>query len=111
MSTRSSPSPPSPTQEPATEIDESSLPQGKCRYILLLPEIKGHRCACVHFTHNNAMPSATCDCGHLACFHVESAESTSEKHELDLLRRRGELLEEQLDREKRGGLCGVGARV
>jgi hypothetical protein len=93
MSADSSPSPP---QVP-TEIDESRMPQGQCRYILLLPEIKGHRCGCVGFSLNRAMPSATCDCGHLACFHLPKAKPETDKHELDQLRERIKLLEEQLD--------------
>lgn len=88
-------SPPSLTGLPA-EIDESNLPQGNCRYIMLMPEIKGHRCACVHFTLNKSMPGATCECGHLACFHHRTVEPPIDKHELDLLRQRIRQLEELL---------------
>ncbi len=46
--------------------DDLQLPEGQCRYILVVPGIKGQRCGCVHFTLNKAMPSASCDCG-LTC--------------------------------------------
>ncbi|KAH8908642.1 hypothetical protein BR93DRAFT_494664 [Coniochaeta sp. PMI_546] len=88
MSAKSTPSPP---QGPVTQVDESSLPQGHCRYILLLPEIKGQRCACVNFTLNRGLPGATCDCGHLACFHNKEAEPS----EMDLLKQRIKELEER----------------
>lgn len=88
MSAKSSPSP---RQGPVTQVDESSLPQGHCRYILLLPEIKGQRCACVNFTLNRGLPGATCDCGHLACFHNKEAEPS----EMDLLKQRIKELEER----------------
>lgn len=67
----SSHSSPSPNMGPATNSkpDEPPLPVGQCRYILVHPEIRGQRCACVSFTHNKALPGATCDCGHFACFH------------------------------------------
>lgn len=88
MSAKSSPSP---RQGPVTQVDESSLPQGHCRYILLLPEVKGQRCACVNFTLNRGLPGATCDCGHLACFHNKEAEPS----EMDLLKQRIKELEER----------------
>lgn len=93
MSAKSSPSPP---QGPV-QVDESNLPQGHCRYILLLPEIKGQRCACVNFTLNRGLPGATCDCGHLACFHNREAEPS----EMDLLKQRIRALEEQLSGQDR----------
>ncbi|QPC71336.1 hypothetical protein HYE68_002088 [Fusarium pseudograminearum] len=49
--------------------DVSQLPKGQCRYILTLPELKGHRCGCMGFHHNTSLPGATCYCGHFACFH------------------------------------------
>ncbi|KAJ9137339.1 Transcription initiation factor TFIIE subunit alpha [Coniochaeta hoffmannii] len=63
MSAKSSPSP---RQGP---VDESSLPQGHCRYILLLPEVKGQR----------------------SCFHNKEAEPS----EMDLLKQRIKELEER----------------
>ncbi|KAB5545698.1 hypothetical protein GE09DRAFT_1191308 [Coniochaeta sp. 2T2.1] len=89
MSAKSSPSP---RQGPRAQVDESSLPQGHCRYILLLSEIKGQRCACVNFALNRGMPGATCDCGHLACFHNKEPEPT----EMDLLKQRIKDLEDRL---------------
>lgn len=89
---------PSPLTGPNTEIDESKLPQGNCRYIMLVPEIKGNRCACVNFTLNKSLPGATCECGHLACFHHRTAEPPIHKQELDLLRQRVQQLEELLVR-------------
>lgn len=95
MSAKSSPSP---RQGPTTpQVDESSLPQGHCRYILLLPEIKGQRCACVNFNLNRGLPGATCDCGHLACFHNKETEPS----EMDFLKQRIKELEERLSGEDR----------
>lgn len=108
MSAQSSPSP---HQAATPELDEANLPKGQCRYILLLPEIKGHRCACVNFSLNRSMPSATCDCGHLACFHVKSVEPTAEAQEMERLRQRVTELEEQLDLERPGGLGGLVGRM
>ncbi|KAI1759722.1 hypothetical protein GGR53DRAFT_128504 [Hypoxylon sp. FL1150] len=99
----------SPQAEPvgsAQHVDEN-FPSGQCRYILLNPEIKGQRCACVGFTINRSLPGVTCDCGHLSCYHIKSAEPPPDKNEVDSLRRRIKLLEEQLDRENDGGLGGA----
>ncbi|KAK4190690.1 hypothetical protein QBC35DRAFT_63409 [Podospora australis] len=99
MSTPSSS--PSPLQVPAnSHVDESKMPKGHCRYILLLPEIKGQRCACVCFSLNKGIPGATCDCGHLACFHNKEPEppKTDQKQELELLRKRIQQLEDQMTR-------------
>ncbi|KAI1371483.1 hypothetical protein F4677DRAFT_457090 [Hypoxylon crocopeplum] len=97
----------SPQVEPVASkqhVDENKLPSGQCRYILLNPEIKGQRCACVGFTINRSLPGVTCDCGHLSCYHIQSAEPPPDKSEVDVLRRRIKLLEDQLDRENDGGL-------
>jgi hypothetical protein len=81
------------------EVDETRLPKGHCRYILLHPEIKGQRCACVCFSLNRGIPSATCDCGHLACFHNKEPDaSMDQRQELELLKKRLQTLEEQLSR-------------
>ncbi|RYP56950.1 hypothetical protein DL769_009800 [Monosporascus sp. CRB-8-3] len=93
-----------PRQTPVVPIDENRLPSGQCRYILLNPEIKGQRCACVGFTLNRALPGVTCECGHNSCYHIKSAEPPPDKMELALLRRRVQLLEEQLDHENGSGL-------
>lgn len=85
---------PSPVMRVTPEADEPNLPQGNCRYIMMMPEIKGNRCACVNFTLNKSLPGATCECGHLACFHHKTAEPPIDKQELDLLRQRVRQLEE-----------------
>lgn len=64
---QAAPSPPGPHDEKA-----ASFPKGQCRYLLLTPGLRGHRCACVHFHHNRQVPGASCQCGHLSCFHVEA---------------------------------------
>ncbi|KAI1172290.1 hypothetical protein F4777DRAFT_518963 [Nemania sp. FL0916] len=100
MSTRSSLS--SRAGSPTTAkpgVDEEILPSGQCRYILLNPEIKGHRCACVGFTLNRSQPGVSCLCGHLSCYHVRSTEIPPDKNEMEDLRRRVQMLEGQLDRE------------
>lgn len=53
------------------------------------------------------MPSATCDCGHLACFHVKDDDSPVEKREVERLKQRLEVLEDQLDAERHGSLANV----
>ncbi|KAI8958525.1 hypothetical protein F5Y11DRAFT_34551 [Daldinia sp. FL1419] len=100
----------SPRVEPVASnqlVDENKLPSGQCRYILLNPEIKGQRCACVGFTINRTLPGVTCDCGHLSCYHIQAAEPPPNKNEVDILRRRIKLLEDQLDRENDGGIGGA----
>ncbi|GAP90819.1 hypothetical protein SAMD00023353_4700810 [Rosellinia necatrix] len=80
-------------------LDEEVLPSGRCRYILLNPEIKGQRCACVGFTLNRSQPGVFCLCGHLSCYHVKSTETPPDKTEVEELRRRIQMLEGQLDRD------------
>lgn len=96
MSAHASPSSSAGASPP--DIDESKLPQGNCRYIMLMPELKGNRCACVNFTLNKSLPGATCECGHLACFHHKTTEPPIDKHELDILRQRVQQLEDLLTR-------------
>ena len=97
LSDRSTPSPL--VGVTAVPVDETKMPQGHCRYILMVPEIKGQRCACVNFTLNMGIPGSTCECGHLACFHTKEPETSAEqKQELDVLKRRIRLLEEQMSR-------------
>lgn len=103
--------PPSPV---AAQVDEGRFPQGQCRYILITPGLKGQRCACVTFNHNKAMPGATCDCGHLSCFHVLSGDEPSpgkNQSEIELLKQRMQLLEEQTDWSEHGGVSSVLNRV
>ncbi|EGS17322.1 uncharacterized protein CTHT_0066430 [Thermochaetoides thermophila DSM 1495] len=91
---------PSPLQMAAKNREgEARLPKGHCRYILLLPEIKGQRCACVAFSLNKEIPSATCDCGHLACYHTNDPEpSTDQRQELEALKQKVYQLEAALSR-------------
>ncbi|KAK1756900.1 hypothetical protein QBC47DRAFT_172298 [Echria macrotheca] len=109
MSAQSSPSPP---QVATPTSDDTPMPKGHCRYILLVPEIKGQRCACVGFTLHKGIPGATCDCGHLACFHTKDPEASSDqKQELDSLKRRIQLLEEQLTKGQEDAIDGFVSRL
>ncbi|CAJ2507986.1 Uu.00g091720.m01.CDS01 [Anthostomella pinea] len=104
-SAESSPSPrPLPAPVARGLADEENLPSGQCRYILLNPEIKGLRCACVGFTLNRGLPGVSCQCGHLSCYHIKSTEPPLDKSEVDGLRRRIQVLEGQLDRENHTGI-------
>jgi len=67
---------------------EPDWPKGQCRYILLLPEIKGQRCGCVAYTHNASIPGSACDCGHLACFHLREEMSAKADDSLEALKTR-----------------------
>ncbi|KAK3373746.1 hypothetical protein B0T24DRAFT_273382 [Lasiosphaeria ovina] len=113
MSDKSAQSSPSPLQVAVNgQVDESRMPKGHCRYILLLPEIKGQRCACVGFSLNRGIPSATCDCGHLACYHNKEVEPSNEqKHELELLRKRIQQLEEHISKGHEDVLDSVVTRL
>ncbi|OLN97516.1 hypothetical protein CCHL11_01103 [Colletotrichum chlorophyti] len=102
---------PSPLQGPAGRVDEADLPRGQCRYILLVPGIKGQRCACVHFSLNRSTPGASCDCGHMACYHVKTPEPSSTRQEIELLKQRLQILEKQLDLERQAGFGGIITRL
>lgn len=91
-------------------VEDSSLPQGQCRYILLIPGVKGQRCGCAHFSLTQAKPGAGCDCGHMACYHVQDSDTT-DRHELDLLRQRVHALEQQLKQTRQPSHVAVIARV
>ncbi|KFA64715.1 hypothetical protein S40285_05294 [Stachybotrys chlorohalonatus IBT 40285] len=110
MTPSSSGSPP-PAQ--GIQVDETRLPQGHCRYILITPGVKGNRCGCVSFVHNKAVPGAICDCGHLSCFHLHALEQPSpiSNREIELLKQRVQSLEEQTDWGDEAGLGGVLNRV
>lgn len=97
-------SPPPAQGQLAPDIDETKLPSGQCRYILLNPEIKGHRCGCVGFTLNRSVPGVSCECGHLSCYHIKAPEQPPDQAQIEQLIRRVRALEEQLDRENQGGL-------
>ncbi|SPQ21957.1 fa2c4c86-9f5d-403b-9ff8-6dbdedd70969 [Thermothielavioides terrestris] len=104
---------PSPLQVAANAPpDDAKMPKGHCRYILLQPGIKGQRCACVNFSLNKDIPSATCDCGHLACYHnTEPDSSTDQRMELELLKKRLHQLEEQLSKGQDDILDGIVSRL
>jgi hypothetical protein len=102
----------SPPRREKARPDDSHLPKGDCRYILLHPEVKGLRCACVGFALNRIIPGSTCDCGHQACYHSPDKENGSvERQELDALREKVNMLEEELDRERQGGRGGIVDRL
>ena len=92
--------------------DDSHLPKGDCRYILLHPAVKNQRCACVGFALNRSIPGSTCDCGHQACYHVPDKESNSaERQELQILKEKISMLEQRLDRESHIGRPEVVERL
>ncbi|RDW84593.1 hypothetical protein BP6252_02183 [Coleophoma cylindrospora] len=91
--------------------DDSHLPKGDCRFILLHPEVKGLRCACVGFALNRSIPGSTCDCGHQACYHSTEKEPPVDWQELEILKNKISLLEDQLDRERHGGRGGLVDRL
>ncbi|KAK0392135.1 hypothetical protein NLU13_1633 [Sarocladium strictum] len=85
---------------PPAPTEDTAFPQGQCRYILMIPQIKGQRCACVTFSHNPSVPGAMCNCGHLACFHLQTSESASpgkNKDEIEVIKQRVGVLEQQSD--------------
>lgn len=87
-----------PRREKARAADESHLPQGDCRYILLHPEGKGRRCACVGFALNRSIPGSTCDCGHQACYHEVERVHTVGREEYEDLKSKFTLMEQELAR-------------
>ncbi|KAG9250380.1 uncharacterized protein F5Z01DRAFT_629635 [Emericellopsis atlantica] len=89
--------PPAPSPASASSPEDSQLPQGQCRYILTQADLKGHRCACVIFSRRLSFPGATCDCGHQACFHLPSADTSSPGRQDDLtaIKSRVQALEQQ----------------
>lgn len=92
--------------------NDSFLPKGDCRYILLHPEVSGQRCACVGFALNKSIPGSTCDCGHQACYHSTDKENQPvERQELEYLIGKIQSLQDQLDRERHGGRGGMVDRI
>ncbi|KAB8297290.1 hypothetical protein EYC80_002646 [Monilinia laxa] len=85
-----------------TPTDDSHLPKGGCRFILLHPASQQLRCACVGFTSNRSIPGSSCHCGHQAVYHNPDPES-SDREEANALKLRVSALEEELDRERRIG--------
>ncbi|KAL5326780.1 hypothetical protein ACEPPN_004469 [Leptodophora sp. 'Broadleaf-Isolate-01'] len=103
----------SPPRREKARANDSDLPEGGCRYIMLHPEVKGLRCACVGFALSRAIPAgSTCDCGHQACYHIPQKESASvERRELEALKKKIDMLEEELDRERSGERGGLVDRL
>ncbi|KAF4445836.1 hypothetical protein F53441_10481 [Fusarium austroafricanum] len=79
--------------------DPVQLPQGQCRYILTIPELKGHRCGCMGFHHNTSLPGAICYCGHFSCFHSPSSHFQKTSEDLIALKKRVQELEIQLQQK------------
>lgn len=81
--------------------DEGSLPKGQCRYLLLQPEARGQRCACVGFSLHRALPGSSCDCGHQAVYHLSAPadEPPETKFEIESLKSKIQNLERLLERE------------
>ena len=95
--------PQSPGRRHSLGRDETHLPQGECRYLLLHPEVRGQRCACVGFTLNRTTPGSSCDCGHQACYHVAvKEERPTEREEIEGLKLQVQRLEELLEQERDG---------
>lgn len=102
----------SPPRRERARVDDSHLPKGDCRYILLHPEFKGLRCACVGFALNRSLPGSTCDCGHQACYHVPEKEVTAvQRRELQVLEEKISLLETKLDHERHSGTTELVQRI
>jgi hypothetical protein len=95
--------PQSPGRRHSLGRDETHLPQGECRYLLLHPEVRGQRCACVGFTLNRTTPGSSCDCGHQACYHIAvKEERPTEREEIEGLKLKVQRLEELLEQERDG---------
>ncbi len=95
--------PQSPGRRPSLGRDETHLPQGECRYLLLHPEVRGQRCACVGFTLNRTTPGSSCDCGHQACYHIAVKEGRpTEREEIEGLKLQVQRLEQLLEQERDG---------
>ncbi|CZS93509.1 hypothetical protein WAI453_001041 [Rhynchosporium graminicola] len=103
----------SPPPREKARASDSDLPEGGCRYIMLHPEVKGLRCACVGFALNRTIPAgSTCDCGHQACYHIPWKEHASvERRELEALRKKIDMLEVGLDRARSGDRGGFVDRL
>ncbi|KAI9882859.1 MAG: hypothetical protein M1823_005388 [Watsoniomyces obsoletus] len=92
--------PPSSTASPRPIPSPSPppLPRGECRFILLLPDVNGQRCACQGFRRHDTVPGSSCECGHQACYHVpETSREGIERQELEALRTRVLTLEGECD--------------
>lgn len=104
--------PPSPTHRPSQGKIEARLPEGECRYLLLHPELRGQRCACVGFQLNKATPGSSCECGHGACYHIAAREERStDREEIEALKQKIQRLEDLLEQERYGTRNSLAARL
>ena len=93
-------------------LDESRLPRGVCRFILLHPEVTGQRCSCQGYALNTSVMGSACECGHQACYHVPEQENESiARRELNALMARVISLENELERERSGRNAPVHERI
>jgi hypothetical protein len=104
--------PPSPSHRPTQGKDETHLPKGECRYLLLHPDIRGQRCACVGFCLNKATPGSSCECGHGACYHIATKEDRlTDKEEIEALKQKVQRLEDMLEHERYGNRNSLTTRL
>jgi hypothetical protein len=103
--------PQSPSRRHSLGRDETHLPQGVCRYLLLHPTRREY-CACQGFALNRATPGSSCDCGHQACYHVAMKEErTTEGEEIEGLKKQVQRLQELLEQERDGVKHNLTARL
>jgi hypothetical protein len=104
----------SPTGHKAGGRDDIQLPKGQCRYLLLHPEVRGQRCACVGFSLHRATPGSSCNCGHQAVYHLPTAtteETVADRDEIEILRSKVSRLEELLDGERNHSRHSLAMRI
>ncbi|KAM3070279.1 hypothetical protein ACMFMG_010115 [Clarireedia jacksonii] len=95
-----------PPRRRKSRASEAHLPKGGCRFILIPPATEQLRCACTGFSLNRTIPGSSCDCGHQAVYHTAES-NASDKQEIEALKTRINMLEDELDKERsigRGGL-------
>src|SRR4051794_38673670 len=95
-----------PPRRRRSRASEAHLPKGGCRFILIHPAAEHLRCACTGFSLNRTIPGSLCDCGHQAVYHM-AENNPSDKQEIEALKMRINILEDELDKERsvgRGGL-------
>lgn len=101
-----------PPRRENSRSNDCHLPKGNCRYILLDPEVKGLRCACVGYSLNTSIPGSTCDCGHQACYHEPDKEKLLlAMDELSILKKKVDLLEAELVRDKQSSREQLVSRI
>jgi hypothetical protein len=66
------------------------------------------------FDHNKALPGATCNCGHLSCYHITMADAptpNTNKSEIDIVKQQIQTLEERLHLDDRGRISHIINRI